>query len=952
MKKSSFPQLEPVPDLPNQEKDIIEYWKEIDVVNELKRMRKGEEEKVYYDGPITANNLPHYGHAIQWTLKDLVPRYWSMKGFYVSRNMGWDCQGIPVEYEIEKELGFESKEDIEKYGVKKFNELCKNSVFKYRDEIFRYETRIGRWFDEEDMYYTMDKDFIESMWWSLKELHKKGLLYEGHKVVAYSTRAGTTLSTHEVNAGGYKEIEDPYVTVKFEITDDSDLKGSFLLAWTTTPWTIPGNLLLAVGEAVEYSKVESGEETFILATDRIKEIFKGNKYEVLGKVEVKDLIGLSYKQPFDYFESKRNDGLFEVVSSSHATTEEGTGVVHLAPYGAEDFEIFMDRGTKLFDYLDDTAHFTDLVPKYKGLFYKKANQEIIKDLNENGTLFDSGKTVHRMPMCWRTETPLIYKPIKSWYVAVTKIKEKMISENNSVNWVPKHVGTGIAGAWIENARDWALSRSRYWGTPLPLWVNDKTGEMEFIGSYSELKDKSGVEVDDPHRPFVDEITWEDKENGGTFRRSPDVIDVWYDSGSMPFAQLHYPFDGKEKLKQKFPAEYVCEMTEQARLWFYTMIVLGVALFDKVPYKNVVAHGVMLDKEGKKLSKSKNNYPPMDDVLDKFGGDVLRFFILTSPVVQAESARFYSDALNEIRKEFFIPLWNSVKYFTTYANSNGFEPDGKIPASGNTLDKWILARFQEAVNISSDKMDDYLIMEAARQLKPFVVDLSTWYIRRSRDRISSGDKDAIQTLYYVLSGFTKLIAPMVPFISEKLYEVLGLRDISGLDSVHLDLYPREKELTREQRELLESMQSTRDIVSKALSIRVTEGIPVRQALGRVIVSKKVQFEGLVMEELNVKKVVVGKLEGKALVKDISGTVALDTDITEDLRLEGVARDMVRKIQDLRKKQKLDISDVVNVIFKSTDDTEEAVNKHRKLIKKKVLAQKLTSGGEYKVELVKK
>jgi isoleucyl-tRNA synthetase len=932
-----FNELESAPQFAENEKKIIKYWDDIGAVEMLKEARKDREEKVYYDGPITANNMPHYGHAITWTMKDIVPRYWSMKNYYVSRNMGWDCQGIPVEYEVEKALGLEHKEDIEKYGVDKFNALCRDSVFKYRDSIFYYEKRVGRWFDDNDMYYTMDKDFIESMWWSLKELYKKGLLYEGHKVVAYSTRAGTSLSTHEVTDGGYKEVEDPSITVKFKLKDEEN---TYFLAWTTTPWTIPGNLLLAVGPKVKYIKVQSENNFYILAEERVEEIFEGKEYKVVEEMSAKDLIDIEYIPPFDHFEDKRKEGLFKVISSPHATTEEGTGIVHLAPYGAEDFEIFMNMGIELFDYLDDTANFTSLIPEYEGQFYKKANKQILIDLEDKQRLFLSTRVVHRMPMCWRTGTPLIYKPIKSWYVAVTKIKDKMLKQNQKLNWLPEHLKDGMSKQWLSGARDWALSRKRYWGTPLPIWINDKTEEMVFIGSFEELKELSGIEVTDPHRPYVDDITWEDKKKGGTFRRVEDVIDVWYDSGSVPFAKLHYPFENKDKFDVMVPADYISEGLDQVRLWFYTMHVLGVALFDEVPYKNVVTTGMLLDKHGKKLSKSKKNFPPMDEVLDEFGGDILRLFLLNSPIVQAESARFYREALIDVKKEFFLPLWNSVRYFVTYANANKFEPSLSIPKIDNVLDKWILARLQQTINTVTEKMDEYKFMEASRQLSPFISDLSTWYIRRSRERLRSGDRNAFATLHYVLSQFAKLIAPMTPFLAESLYEHLGLRELTKLASVHFDLYPKTKKLSKKDLDLINDMRSDRDLVSSVLAQRGTQNIPIRQPLQSFSTAGKVYFEDIVKDEVNVKEALV----------DLSleeNVVQLDTNITQELKYEYLAREMIRKIQSLRKKASLTVGDKVVVVYPEDSELTEVVKVHGDNIRNTVGAISMTAGEAYEI-----
>ena len=786
------------------------------------------------------------------------------------------------------------------------------------------------------MYYTMDAPFIESMWWSLKELYNKGLLYEGHKVVAYSTRAGTPLSTHEVNEGGYKEVEDPSVTLKFELNDKP---GTFVLAWTTTPWTLPANLLLAVNTKLEYVEVSHEGDNYIVAKERVEDVFEGLEHKVTGSVNAEDLIDQTYKPLFPHFKEKADEGLFKIIHSRHTSDEDGTGIVHLAPYGAEDFEILMGMGATLFDYLDDTAHFTDLVPEYEGLFYKAANKKIIADLQANGTMFKSERAMHRVGLCWRTGTPLIYKPLKSWYVAVTKIKDRMLEENQGVNWLPEHLKDGMSAQWLGGARDWALSRKRYWGTPLPIWINDKTGEKVIIGSFEELEKLSGVQIEDPHRPFVDEITWE--ADGGTFKRIEDVIDVWYDSGAVPFAKLHYPFENKDKFEEMVPAEYISEGLDQVRLWFYTMHVLGVALFDKVPYKNVVTTGMLLAKNGDKLSKSKRNFPPMDEVLDNFGGDILRMFLLTSPIVQAQPTRFSEEALLDTKKELFLPLWNSAKYFITYAELNDFEATFDKPSGENDLDKWILVRLKEVINSVTEEMESYKFMEASRELAPFVSDLSTWYIRRSRDRLRTGDKEALQTLYYVLTNFTKLIAPMTPFISEHLYEALGMRELSKIASVHLDFYPEAEMLTEEEVKLLTDMKNDRTVVSKILSLRAENKISVRQPLSSFETIIPVTFEDVVKDEVNVKEVVNVKLLPDEL------EVKLNTEITEELEIEGLARDMTRKIQSLRKQAGLQVSDRVSVIYEENEKTVAAVSKFGDEMKKTVGATELTPGSEYAV-----
>ncbi len=942
-----------LPNFVDLEKQVNDYWIQINAPEKLKHLRKNSPEKVYYDGPITANNMPHYGHVVAWTLKDVVPRYWSMNGYSVSRNMGWDCQGIPVEYEVEKQLGLKNKKDVEVYGVEKFNQLCRDSVTKYKTAMYDYETRIGRWFDEGDMYYTMDASFIESMWWSLKELYKKELLYEGYKVVAYSTRAGTTLSTHEVSEGGYKDVEDPFITVKFELVKEPR---TFVLAWTTTPWTIPGNLLLAVGKNIAYCKALCDGSKYIVARERLDAVFKGKNYTVEDELSSKDLEGLEYKPIFDYYKLKAKEGCFKVVIAPHANTEEGTGIVHLAPYGAEDFDILQDFGIKIFDYLDDTATFTAEIPEYQALFYKDANLKIIDDLRQRDVLFDSGKIVHRMPICWRTGTPLIFKPIKSWYISVTKIKSRMIEENQKVNWVPEHLKNGYSGSWIENAKDWALSRSRYWGTPLPVWVNDKTGEKVFVGSFAELKELSGIELTDPHKPYVDQIIWEDKVRGGTFRRLPDVIDVWYDSGAVPFAKLHYPFENKELFAKKYPAEYIAEGLDQVHLWFYVMHVLGVALFDQIPYKNVVTNGMLLSKEGEKLSKSKKNYPPLDTVLDRLGADVLRFFILQSPLVRGESARFYDEALDDIKKEFFLILWNCLKYFNTYTAVNSWEPSELQEPKNleNILDFWIVARLKETINEVRENMDKYYIMESARVLKPLVADLSTWYIRRSRDRLKTGDKDALETLHYVLSNISIMLAPFTPFLAETMYETLGLRQIRKLESVHFDLYPVVQGLSIEDKKTLEKMKVTRNLVSLALSIRTSKGIKVRQPLASLYVlgvQKGNFYDDLVADEANIKNVTLVDGEGtldnnsNLVVMEEKGVkVYLDTEITDELKIEGTARELVRAIQDLRKEKGLTVSQKIKVFYPDTPENAKIMEKQGDDIKQKVGATQLLPGQE--------
>ncbi len=971
--KKTFKPVDSKFDLVSLEKDVLNFWDQKEIFKKVDEKYKNSKEWVYYDGPITANGMPHYGHAITWLMKDIVPRYHTMKGEYVSRNIGWDCQGILVEYEVEKELGFKHKHDIEEMGVDKFNALCRKSVLDHRKDMIEYETRLGRWIDHTDEYATMDKDYIESMWWAISELNKKGLLYEGHKVVAYSTRAGMTLSAHEVADGGYKDIVDEAVTLKFKVRNTSNnadasavtnTENTYILAWTTTPWTLPGNLMLAIGKKIEYVKVKSGNEYYILAKEALERVFgEDGNYEIVEDIKVEDLVDTEYEPLFPYYENKRSEGAFRVIYADHVNTEEGTGVVHLAPYGEDDFNIFLEMGMSLFDYLNDTGEFTDEIPDYTGMFYKKANKQIIKDLEEKGLLFKHEEYTHSMPMCYRTKTPLIYKPIQSWYVAINKIKPELVREAETINWVPERMKKRFL-RWIEGARDWSLSRRRFWGTPMPIWVNDKTGEKVFVSSFKELEKLSGQKLPedfDPHKPFVDDITWQGKD-GGTFRRLPEVIDVWFDSGSMPFARYHYPFENQELFEKRFPAEYISESDDQIRLWFYTMFILGVALFDKAPFKNVIVTGMLGDEQGKKLSKSAHNYPPIEEVFEKYGGDMLRYFLSTSQISRGEFANFSYRYLEETRKSFFTTLWNSYRYFVTYATLYNFGNEDVAKniddlSIENVLDRWILARFKQTANRMDSFLSKYEVMYGARELAPFVEDLSTWYIRRSRDRISSGDKDALKTLYYVLLNFTKLMAPYVPLLADGMYRNLASIDDSMPESVHMCEFPTYNDLTEEENKLMGDMETVRKIASLANSTRKQAQIPVRQPLSEMIVMGITgladEYVQLLKDELNVKEVKFEKTINDSL-DDIYAVqeegklkVALNTVLTDDLKLEGKARELVREIQKLRKQADVAWNEYVDVTYPDENDYTKVVEKFGDEIKTKTYVKNLKKGEKFEL-----
>jgi len=935
-----------MPDFPNTELEILKYWEENDILRKSINQRSTEKSFTFYDGPITSNNKPHYGHALTMVIKDVVPRYKTMKGFKVDRSLGWDCQGIPVEYEVEKELGFEKKEDIEKFGIEKFNDMCRKSVEKYQGEISALTKRMGRWVNKDEEYATMDANYIESIWWSLKELYKKGLLYQGYKVVPYSTRAGTTLSNSEVALGGYQAIVDPAVTVKLKIKN----REAFLLIWTTTPWTLPGNLLAAVGKNFEYVEVEYEGEIYIVGKELVETIF-GKELEVLDTYKGEQLIGIEYEPLYPYYSEKSKEGAFKVVHAEHVTFEDGTGIVHQAPYGEEDFILMTSMGIEMFDYLDDQGNMKEEIEQFKGMFYKKANKYIIQDLQERNLLFKHEEYEHQMPMCWRTNTPLIYKPIRSWYIKVIAIRELLVKENEDINWIPEHVKDGRFGNWLEDARDWALSRNRYWGTPLPAWVCEKCGEVEVLGSFAEVKERSRIELKDPHKPFVDEITFRCKKCSGEMKRVQDVIDVWYDSGSMPFARFHYPFENKEKFESKYPAEFIGEGVDQTRGWFYTLHVLGGALFNQKAFKNVIVNGMALAPDGAKMSKSKRNYTEVNLVLDQLGADALRLYFVSSPIVNGEEVIFSEKFVKEVTATVLLPYWNSVKYFLSYQSQFNWKYDSDWK-SDNVMDRWILARLNKTTLEVEDGMEKYKLHKASKPIFNLIDDLSKWYIRRSRERFVNGEKEALDTLHYVLFEISKLIAPFAPFISESVYMTLAKDFVPSVkESVHLEDFPIvKKELLNE--ELLSNMSKVRDICSIGLNIRDEKKLKVRQPLSKVYIPlKEKDMMEIVKGELNTKEVIYS--EKKVEADNIESQearyvfVSLDTNITEDLKEEGLLNEIVRGLQIARKESGCQMGEMISINYRS--DSEEIlalVKKNKEKLMKMVSIQSLSIVEELK------
>jgi isoleucyl-tRNA synthetase len=792
---------------------------------------------------------------------------------------------------------------------------------------------MGRWVNKDEEYATMDPAYIESVWWSLSELYKKGLLYQGYKVVPYSTRAGTTLSNSEVALGGYKAIVDPAVTVALKLKDSD----TYLLIWTTTPWTLPGNLLVAVGNDFEYVEVEHNGRKYIVGKALVEKIF-GENYKVLSEMLGKDLVGKEYEPLYPYYAQKSSEGCFRVVHADHVTLEDGTGLVHQAPYGEEDFALMTGMGIEMFDYLDDQGNMKDEITQFAGMFYKKANKYVMQDLEERGLLFAHEDHEHQMPMCWRTETPLIYKPIKSWYVRVSEIRKRMTEENNEINWIPEHIKDGRFGNWLADARDWALSRNRYWGTPLPAWICDKCGATEVLGSFAEIKEKSGVELTDPHKPFVDEVTYKCSKCDGEMHRVSDVIDVWYDSGSMPFARFHYPFENKEKFEQKYPAEFIAEGVDQTRGWFYTLHVLGTALFDQKAFKNVVVNGLALASDGSKMSKSKRNYTDINIVIDQLGADSMRLYFLSSPIVHGEEVIFNEKFLKEIMTSVMLPYWNSVKYLLSYQSESKLKKVGELDLN-NVMDRWIVARLHKTIEEVTKNMDAYDLQPATKSIFDLIDDLSKWYIRRSRERFVNGDVNALDTLRYILVEISKLLAPFAPFLAESAYQTL-VSDEN--ESVHLEDFPTMDESKLEEK-LLADMDSIRRICSLGLNIRDENRIKVRQPLAQALVPvEDVELQEIVKGELNVKEVTYSKeaqeKEGFKSQSDGTVFVSLDTNISDELKAEGFLNELTRGLQVARKESGCQVGQTISVKYQTESrEIEELISNHLEELEKTVLAK---------------
>ncbi len=845
-----------------REEEVLRFWNEKKIFEQSITAREKAPYFSFYDGPPFATGLPHYGHLLAGTIKDVVLRYKTMKGFAVARRFGWDCHGLPVEQEIEKAFQLSGAPAIEEFGIARFNEECRKIVFRYTEEWKTTVQRMGRWVDFSKTFHTMDKTFMESVWAVFKTLHDKGLVYEGYKVMPFSAKLGTPLSNFEASEN-YKEVDDPSLTVTLSLLEDPE---THLLVWTTTPWTLVSNLAAVVGAGIEYVKVrdKGANKNFVLAKERLGVYYKDPlDYVVLDSFKGSALEGKKYQPLFPYFSERASEGAFRVIAAEFVSTEDGTGIVHAAPaFGEADFYACKQAGIEPVCPVNRNGLFTEEIPEYEGLFVKDADKDIIKRLRAAGKVAQAGTIHHRYPFCWRSDTPLIYRLMNTWFVAVEKFKDRVLAANEQIHWVPEHIKAGRFGKWLEGARDWAISRNRYWGTPIPIWRADD-GEVVVIGSIAELEELTQTKVTDLHRHFIDDLTF--TKNGKVFRRILEVFDCWFESGSMPYAQNHYPFENKQFVEETFPADFIAEGVDQTRGWFYTLTVLAAALFDKPAFKNVVVNGIILAEDGNKMSKRLKNYPDPQEVIQKHGADAIRLYMLHSPAVRADDLRFSEEGIRLVLRQVLIPLWSAYSgFFLTYARMYNWKPTKTIARPKETIDKWLISLLHKLAHDVQEAMDAYDLSRAVEPLVGFVEQLTNWYIRRCRRRFwseeATSDRDeAFSTLYIVLLELSKLIAPVVPFLSDAIYRNLRMEGMPV--SVHLcDFTTYHPELRDEPLE--RAMAALQETASLGHALRKEYKIKVRQPLPAVHVASSnpetIRFlkeqQQLIADELHVKKVI--------------------------------------------------------------------------------------------------
>lgn len=997
----------------DREKQVVDFWKENDIFKKSIENREGSEVFTFFDGPPTANGKPHIGHVLTRVIKDLIPRYRTMKGYKVLRKAGWDTHGLPVELEVEKMLGISGKPQIEDYGIEKFVKKCKDSVFTYQSEWEEMSDRVGFWADMENPYVTYHNDYIESVWWALKQIWEKGLLYKGHKIMPYCPRCGTSLSSHEV-AQGYKDVKESSLIAKFIIKGKTD---EYFLAWTTTPWTLPSNLALCVNPHETYVKVKVGDEKYILAKALTEKVIKED-FETLEEYKGEDLVGMEYEPLYSFI--KPDKKAYFIISDDYVTMEDGTGIVHIAPaFGEDDSRVGKKYDLPYVNHVNTQGKFVDAVEPWKGLFVKDTDKLIIRDLKERGQLFEVIEFEHSYPFCWRCDTPLLYYACDTWFIKMSAVRDKLLKNNETVNWMPDNIKHGRFGNFLDNVIDWGLSRSRYWGTPLPIWECE-CGHRECIGSVDELKSK-GINVPDDielHKPYVDNIHLKCEKCGKEMKRVSDVIDCWFDSGSMPFAQWHYPFENKELFEQNFPADFISEAIDQTRGWFYTLIAISTLLFDKAPYKNVVVLGHVQDKNGQKMSKHKGNVVNPWDVLNNQGSDAARWYFYSNSAPWLPN-RFSADAVSESQRKFLGTLWNTYAFYVLYAEIDQFDPTKhKINKESLTLlDKWILSKLNKTIKTVDSFLGEYKITEATRVIQDFTDELSNWYVRRSRERFwgseMTEDKiNAYMTLYTVLTEFTKVCAPFIPFMTEQIYQNLVRSvDKDAPESIHLCNYPLEKPEFNFP-EIEKEMDSARKIVMLGRAARNAANVKNRQPIAKIYVQTSAPvnktYEDIIIDELNVKELEFtsdagkfisynfkpqlktmgpkyGKLvrtifeeinkmdsaevfasinsedglslnidgtpvlitsgdvlietlkkDGYVSAQDNGCTVVLDTNLTPELIEEGFVREIISKIQTMRKDSGLEVLDNINIYFSGSEKIADIISKNNDEISRALLA----------------
>ena len=1020
--------VNPSPSFPAVERDILGYWDKDGTFLESIAQRKDAEEFVFYDGPPFANGLPHYGHLLTGYAKDMVPRFKTMQGYRVDRRFGWDTHGLPAEVEAERQLGISGRLEIEKYGIDKFNATCKTSVLKYTEEWRSYVTRQARWVDFDNDYKTLDATYTESVLWAFKQLHNKGLIYEGFKVLAYCWRCETPLSNHELRMDDevYRNRQDQTVTVTFPVLDGQGFDGVKLLAWTTTPWTLPTNFALAVGPEIEYAVVNGYLLAKSLVGAHIKELGFETTDDALAAVtrtlKGSELKGLRYEPIFDFY---RDETKFEVANAwqvlvdDYVGSEDGTGIVHQAPaYGEDDQRVCEAAGIPVYISVNERAEFNSIIDEFEGQHVFDANKNIIASLKASGRLFKQASYDHPYPHCYRCKNPLIYKAVSSWFVQTTALRDRMLELNQQIDWTPEHTKEGSFGKWLENVRDWAISRNRFWGAPIPVWKSDDPNypRLDVYGSLDELEADFGIRIDDFHRPTIDNLTRpnpDDPTGKSTMRRVPEVLDCWFESGSMPFAQVHYPFENRDWFDTHNPGDYIVEYVGQTRGWFYTLHVLSTALFDRPAFKSAISHGIILGNDGQKMSKSLRNYPDVNEVFDRDGADAMRWFLLSSPILRGGNLIVTEQGIREGVRQFLLPLWNTYYFFSLYANAANYEAKVSYD-SQDVLDRYLLAKTRDLVNGVENDLNHYDSYSAAARLRDFADVLTNWYVRRSRDRFWEGAPEAFDTLYTVLETVCRVAAPLLPMVAEEIW-----RGLTAGRSVHLQDWP-DANLLPAADDLVRAMDQVREVSSVAQSLRKGAFLRVRLPLSKLTVvtvdaQKLEPFADLIADELNVKAVALVELsldsasefgvikrltvnaraagprlgknvqsviqaakagdwsqvDGKViaggvelvegeyeldLVADLTSTsdeaptdqigilsaggfIILDGKVTPELAAEGLARDVIRQIQQARKDAGLDVSDRISLSVRANSETASAVRAHAELIKSETLSLEL-------------